>query len=173
MAGQVTILRGRTNTPKPHEIVLRCDMFTAGSVREAVLECEGNSTPPIVMPLVRTLRCFRACLLGLFVVAQVAGVVPLMYDHTLNVYETAPVAAHGHLPVDPTVANPDADHRHGLLDLHDQCCALHSLAGPIPHVLDARAAHFTSVRIVPTEVIAVTGGKPGLPDRPPKPVSLI
>ena len=45
------------------------------------------------MTRVRTIRCLRACLMVLFVVAQVAGVVPLICDHTLNVYETAPVAA--------------------------------------------------------------------------------
>ena len=125
------------------------------------------------MPLARTIRCLRACLLGLFVVAQVAGVIPLMYDHTLNIYETAPVAAHKHRLANPTVANPDANHHHGLLDLHDQCCALHTLAGPLPHVLDATPAHFVSVRIVITEAIALAGGKPSLPDRPPKPVPLI
>jgi hypothetical protein len=60
-----------------------------------------------------------------------------------------------------------------LLDLHDQCCALHTLAGPLPRVLDATPVHFLSQRIVPTEVIALTGGEPVLPDRPPKPVPLI
>ena len=125
------------------------------------------------MTFVRTIRWFRACLLGLFVVAQMAGVVPLIYDHTLNMYETAPVAAHAHPRVKSTVANPDADHHHGVLDLHDQCCALHTLAGPLPHVLDAAPANFVSVRIVPTEAIALTSGSPSLPDRPPKLVPLI
>jgi hypothetical protein len=125
------------------------------------------------MQFSRTMRGFRACILGLFVVAQVACVIPLIYDHTLNIYETAPVAAHKHPLAKATVANPDADHHHGLLDLHDQCCALHTLAGPLPHVLDATPAHFVSVRTVITEAIALAGGKPSLPDRPPKPVSLI
>jgi len=125
------------------------------------------------MQFSRTIRCFRTCLLSLFVVAQVAGVVPVLYDHTLNIYETAPVAAHKHRLANPTVANPDADHHHGLLDLHDQCCALHTLAGPLPRVLEAMPAHFVRVRIVPTEVIALTGRQPGLPDRPPKPAPLI
>ena len=125
------------------------------------------------MLFVRTIHYFRACLLSLFVVAQVVGVVPLMYDHTLNIYETAPVAVHEHRLVNPSVANPDADHHHGLLDLHDQCCALHTLAGPLPRVIVATPAHFVSVRIVITEAIALGGGKPSLPDRPPKPVPLI
>jgi hypothetical protein len=137
------------------------------------LECEANSKLATGMPFVRTIRCLRTCVLGLFVVAQVAGVVPLLYDHTLNIYETTPVAAHGHRLVTPTVVHPDADHHHGLLDLHDQCCALHTLAGHLPRVLDAMPTHFVSVRIVPTEVIALAGRKPSLPDRPPKPVPLI
>ena len=124
------------------------------------------------MTFVRTIRCLRASLLALFVVAQVAGVVPLIYDHTLNVYETAPVAAHGHAHVKPTVANPDADHHHGALDLHDQCCALHTLAGPLPHVIDAAPVAFASVRIAPDELITLTGANPGVLDRPPRPVPL-
>ena len=115
------------------------------------------------MPFVRTIRCFRACLLGLFVLAQVAAVVPLMYDHTLNIYETTPVAAHQHRLVNPTIANRDADHHHGSLDLHDQCCALHTLAGPLPRVLDAMPAHFVSVRIVPTEVSHLPAASPVFP----------
>jgi len=124
------------------------------------------------MTFVRTICWLRACVLGLFVVAQGAGVVPLIYDHTLNVYETVPVAAHGHRQVKPTAANPDADHHHGLLDLHDQCCALHTLAGPLPHVADVRPADFVSLRIAPAEVIGLTGDKPNLLDRPPKPLLL-
>ncbi len=124
------------------------------------------------MPFVRTIRCLRASLLALFVVAQVAGVIPLLYDHTLNVYETAPVAAHGHAHVKPTVANPDADHHHGVIDLHDQCCALHALAGPLPHAIVVARAEFASVRIVPDVLIALAGGNPGVLDRPPRPVSL-
>jgi len=58
---------------------------------------------------VRTIHNLRAVLLGLFVVAQVAGVIPLIYEHTLNVYETVPVKAHGHLHVRPDSAHPDAE----------------------------------------------------------------
>jgi hypothetical protein len=122
------------------------------------------------MTLVRSIHRLRVTLLALFVVAQVAGVVPLIYDHTLNVYETEPVAAHTHPHASPTAVNPDADHHHGTLELHDQCCALHALAGPIPRVTDTAPADFGSLRIVPDEQIALTGGKPGVLDRPPRPL---
>lgn len=124
------------------------------------------------MTFLRTICCLRACLMALFVVAQVVGVVPLICDHTLNVYEAAPVAAHRHLPIKATVANPDADHHHGVLGLHDQCCALHTLAGPLPHVLDTAPVGFTRGGIVRDELIVLTGGNPGVLDRPPRPVPL-
>ena len=124
------------------------------------------------MTFVRTIRCLRASLLALFVVAQVAGVIPLIYEHTLNVYEIVPVAAHGHANVKPTVANPDADHHHGALDLHDQCCALHTLAGPLPNIIDAAPIGFESVPMIPDEWIVLTGGTPGVLDRPPRPAPL-
>jgi len=122
------------------------------------------------MTSVRTIRWLRACLLGLFVVAQVAGVVPLMRDHALNVYEIVPVAAHGHHHARATLANPDGDHHHGLLDLHDQCCALHTLAGPLPSLVDVGPAVFARMRVPPVAVAGLTGGNPFLLDRPPKPV---
>src|SRR4029077_2801748 len=124
------------------------------------------------MILLRTIRCARLSLLAFFVLAQVAGVVPLIYDHTLNVYETVPVSAHAHAHVKPTITEPDADHHHGALDLHDQCCALHTLSGPLPHVIDAAPVAFASVRIARDCSITLTGANPGVLDRPPRPVPL-
>src|ERR1700730_1969359 len=125
-----------------------------------------------IMIFLRAIRCLRASVLALFVVAQVAGIIPLIYEHTLNVHEVTPVAAHGHPHVSPTDANPDADHHHGALDLHDQCCALHTLAGPLPQPIDDAPVDFVSVRIALDELIALTGGKPGVLDRPPRPLPL-
>jgi hypothetical protein len=124
------------------------------------------------MTFARTIRWLRASLLALFTVAQLAGVVPLLYDHTLNVYEAMPVAAHGHHHIQPTVAIPDADHHHGALDLHDQCCALHTLAGPLPRAVDAFAVRFAGIRFMPDELIALAGSNPALLERPPRPVPL-
>jgi hypothetical protein len=124
------------------------------------------------MTFLRTICCLRACLMALFMVAQVVGVVPLICDHTLNIYEAAPVAAHRHLPIKSTVATPDADHHHGALGLHDQCCALHTLAGPLPYVFDTAPTDFAGGRIVQDELIALSGGSPGVLDRPPRPMPL-
>ena len=135
------------------------------------------------MTFLRTIRCVRLSLLAFFVLAQVAGVVPLIYDHTLNVYETVPVSAHAHAHVKPTIAEPDADHHHGALDLHDQCCALHTLSGPLPHVAgaahapalrlpDAAAVNFAGVLIVPEQPVALIGTDPASLDRPPRPLPL-
>ena len=121
----------------------------------------------------RTIHNLRAVLLGLFVLAQVAGVIPLIYEHTLNVFETVPVKAHGHLSVRPDNAHPDADHHHGALDLHDQCCALHnSLTGPLPNVIEAAPVGFMTMRVASYDLVALTGSHPPVPDRPPRLVPL-
>src|SRR5215472_8694278 len=125
------------------------------------------------MTRVRTICCLRACLLALFVAAQLAGVVPLIYDHTLNVFETAPVAGYSHARVGSSIVATDADHHHGILDLHDQCCALHTLAGPLPHVVTGAPVEFAGVPMAPAEAIALVDGGPIPLDHPPRPLPQI
>ena len=124
------------------------------------------------MALVRAFRWLRASLLAIFVIAQVAGVIPLLHDHTLNVYETAPVAAHNHPDVHATLAHPDADHHHGALGLHDQCCALHMLAAPLPQIAGVARVDFAGEPIFAVEPAALSAGNPAVLDRPPKPLPL-
>jgi len=124
------------------------------------------------MGFLRTIRCLHASLLAVFVLAQVLGVMPMIYEHTLNVYETVPVHDHAHPHVKPTITNPDADHHHGVLDLHDQCCALHTLAGPLPHVAQAASIHFATILVIPEQFVALTGIVPTGIDRPPRPLSV-
>jgi hypothetical protein len=130
---------------------------------------ESNRNP---MALVRAIRCLRASLLAIFVIAQVVGVIPLLYDHTLNLYETTPAAAHNHPHVQPTLANPDADHHHGALGLHDQCCTSHTLAAPLPQVTGVGQVHFGSEPFFLVELTALFGRNPAILDRPPKPLPL-
>jgi hypothetical protein len=120
------------------------------------------------MSFVRTIRWLRTILLGLFALAQIAGVSPLMYQHTLNVYETAPAAGHHHVRV-ATMA-PDADHHHGVLDLNDQCCALHMLAGPLPRVADVVLIDALGMQLAPAALIALTNADLSRLDRPPRPL---
>jgi hypothetical protein len=139
----------------------------------STIEEEHSEQLDFLMTFFATIRCFRACILALFVVAQAAGVVPLMYDHTLNVFETTPVAGHSHIHVGTGVATPDFDHHHGVLDLHDQCCTLHMLAGPLPQIADAVPAELAGVRMIPVAAIALSDGAPIHIDRPPRPLSQI
>jgi hypothetical protein len=125
------------------------------------------------MTFFRTIRWFRASLVAFFVIAQVAGVIPLIYDHTLNVFETTPIAAHTHVHAQSSIAPPDSDHHHGVLDLHDQCCALHTLTGPLPQAANTASTGFVGVRLPPAAPIALAQGAPSLPDRPPRPLPLI
>jgi hypothetical protein len=125
------------------------------------------------MRFFRTIRGLRAWLLAMFIAAQLGGIVPLLYDHTLNVFEEHPVAGHSHVHVAATIVAPDADHHHGLLDLHDQCCALHTLAGPLPVMSAAAPAELPGARMAVAITVALAQRRPALPDRPPRSLPLI
>jgi hypothetical protein len=122
------------------------------------------------MSLAPTIRWLRTWLVGLFALAQIAAVSPLIYEHTLDVLGEAHVRC-DHARAAPNA--PDADHHHGILDAHDQCCALHALVGPLPAVADVALANPLSVRIAPATLVALADADPGRLDRPPKPVPLI
>jgi hypothetical protein len=131
------------------------------------------------MRCLRTIRWLRAWLTAMFVVAQAGGIAPLIYDHTLNLFETTPVAGHVHVQVAAThhggtsvvqVAEPDADHHHGMLDLHDQCCALHTLAGPLPQPLMATPVVLAVATFAPEDAILIAPGDPTRLERPPRPL---
>jgi hypothetical protein len=122
------------------------------------------------MSYARTIRWLRTWLVGLFALAQIAGVSPLIYEHTLNVFDAAQTGVdHG----DVSPAAPDADHHHGILDVHDQCCALHTLAGPLPDVADVALTIRVSVRMAPAALVALADTEPARLDRPPKLMPLI
>jgi hypothetical protein len=117
------------------------------------------------------IRRLRAVLIGLFALAQVAGVLPLIYEHTMDVFVAAQ-ADGAHDRVAPT--GPGADHHHGILDVHDQCCALHTLAGPLPVFADIALTVRRGVRITPAAALtALADTDPARLDRPPKRVPLI
>lgn len=123
------------------------------------------------MSRARTICWLRACLLGLFVCAQVFGVVPTIYEHTLNVYETVPLATHNHSHTNHTA--PDADHHHGITALEDQCCTLHLLAGPLPNGASVAQAVSEGAPLSLPEIATLICVAPHRLDRPPKALSLV
>ena len=110
-------------------------------------------------------------MLGLFVCAQVLGIVPAIYEHTLNVYETAPVATHNYSLTNPVAL--DADHHHGITGLEDQCCALHSLAGPLPNAASVAQVASVGVRLPLPDMASLTYVTVHQLDRPPKSLRLV
>ncbi len=119
------------------------------------------------MPFVRV-RLLRSWLLGLYIVAQVVGIVPLVRDHTLNIYKTMPVAGQVHVHLPSNAGQPDADHHHGLIDFNDLCCAIHSLSGPLPPAVSVARGETAKIAVSPAELIALVSWHPARVDRPPK-----
>ena len=123
------------------------------------------------MTRLQTMRRFAPWLIGLFVFAQVAGVVPLISAHTLHVFESKQVVSDDDdvLAVGPR----GAQHHHSIADLNDQCCAFHHLAGVLAYAL--AVGPVSSVRVVVASAApeVLLPEDPIPPDRPPKSSSLI
>ena len=111
-------------------------------------------------------RLLRRWLLGIYLIAQAAGVFPLMYGHTLVVYETMPAVSNGHLAND--AGRPETNHRHGLIDYHDQCCTLHSLTGPLPPIASPALIEREATQLFSVTSVTLVSWHPSRLDRPPK-----
>jgi hypothetical protein len=146
----------------------------AGNIRTGACCCmmpPGGKIVQMQTSCARGIRRLRAVLIGLFALAQVAGVLPLIYEHTMDVFVAAQAdGARDHV----ALAGPGADHHHGILDVHDQCCTLHTLAGPLPVFTDVALTIRMGVRITPaTALAALADADPARLDRPPKRMPLI
>ena len=125
------------------------------------------------MTIWRTMRRCAPWLLGLFVIAQAAGVVPLLALHAADAFgQTGTrlnlVKASG--PASPL----HHEHQSNGGDVRDECCAVHHhLAGVLPHALDAVAIAFVTARMSVPATAPVETVIPNLPDRPPKLLSLV
>jgi hypothetical protein len=117
-----------------------------------------------------TMRRFAPWLLGLFMIAQVAGVVPLFFDHAVHVYESQQAISGSH---DHSLPGRHGDHRHGVADVKDECCSLAHLAGVLPFKPDAVPIGFADMAMVAPRANPLTDTSPLRLDRPPKPLSLI
>jgi hypothetical protein len=119
----------------------------------------------------QTMRRFGPWLLGLFLLAQLAGVVPVMFDHAVHVFESQPAVSSAH---DHGAPGRHGDHRHGIADVKDECCSLHHhLAGVLPFTVRAVSINFAAVLMVAPPTRALASADPVLLERPPKSSSLI
>jgi hypothetical protein len=133
---------------------------------------------------VRTRHWFGRWLLGLFLMAQLAGVVPLVTVHLEHAIASeqdaaadsdktgapAHVVSHAH---HHHVHHGSSPHDHGASDPNDQCCTLHHhLAGVLPHAAPARAADRVLAAIVSLPPAPLLPADPGLLERPPKLLSV-
>jgi hypothetical protein len=117
------------------------------------------------------MRRFGPWLLGLFLIAQVAGVVPVMFDHAVHVFESQPAVSGAH---DHSAPGRHGDHRHGIVDVKDECCSWHHhLAGVLPFTVRVVSASFAAVQMAVPTARASASADPILPERPPKSSSLI
>ncbi len=116
----------------------------------------------------RTIRGLVPWLIGLFLVAQLAGVVPFEYIHPTP--GLAHAAAHEH---EHGIAGHTHHHDGTKQDgaVADQCCALHSLAGVVPLVIMAILSDPIGERLSAEPTDRVSGIGPGRLDRPPRSLS--
>jgi len=121
------------------------------------------------------LRRFGPLLLGLFVFAQAAGIMPLVSIHVQHALESVQDIAvdlgesgrvthihHHH-------AHPaGGQHEHGANDPNDQCCTVHHhLAGVVPLAMSA-THHSLAVAVITVPLPSLIGIDPSAAERPPK-----
>jgi len=123
-----------------------------------------------------TKRRIGPWLLGLFFLAQIAGIVPLVGAHLQHIIETqrdiasdladTGVANHVHRHH----ANHDHDrHDHGVSDSTDQCCTLHHhLAGVVPSIAGGILRGNLMALLMAFPPSSLEGAEPTLLERPPK-----
>ena len=119
------------------------------------------------MQQLRTIRGLAYWLVGLLMVAQLAGVVPFPEGHASHGLVHVGVLVHDH---DGT-ATQGSHHHHdrSVGEVDGTCCALHAfLAGVVPHVVEAAPTTFVRTRLTMASGFPLVGTGPGLLDRPPK-----
>jgi ABC-type Zn2+ transport system substrate-binding protein/surface adhesin len=124
------------------------------------------------MTSIRTIRWLRAFLLGFFLIAQTAGVWPVICRHALDGHEAISAVAHHHSHDAAQVAahdeanDPDAHHHRGP-DAQDECCTVHVMVGLLPQVPNIAAVASLSAELSPASSAALPGVDLDRLDRPP------
>ncbi len=113
----------------------------------------------------RTIRGLVPWLIGLFLVAQLAGVVPFEYIHPTPALAHAAAHEHDHGSVGHTRHHEGTEQDGAIAD---QCCALHSLAGIVPLVVMGILSDPIGERLSPEPADRASGIGPSRLDRPPR-----
>jgi hypothetical protein len=120
------------------------------------------------MCLWQAMRSSAPLLLGLFMIAQVVGVAPLLSLHAADAFEE-PSTGSDRNYAGAFATHHHADHQHQGGDVRDECCAVHHhLAGVLPHAFDAVDVVFVIARTAVPPLAPVETAYPTLPERPPK-----
>jgi hypothetical protein len=101
------------------------------------------------------------------VLAQIAGVLPLILDHTFHSYEPQVVEEHDH-----AVPGRHGDHRHGIADVKDECCWMNHLTGIDTFIFRSASGTVVAVKMISTTTKFLIATALGRLDRPPKTLSL-
>ena len=79
-----------------------------------------------------------------------------------------PVPIAGHVQLSSGTTQHDSDRQRGLIDSHDQCCAIHSLTGPLAPTVSLAPVESAPLRVSPADLVALVGWHSARLDRPPK-----
>src|SRR5262245_39738322 len=127
------------------------------------------------MFLSRKLQRFAPLLLGLFLMAQFAAIVPLLITDLQHDIETVndigdDLAATGNLAhVHSHHKHQAGPHDHTKVDVNDQCCTIHHhLAGVLPFTLSNAPDDFPAVASEGSYSRRPLGTDPSGMERPPK-----
>jgi hypothetical protein len=125
-------------------------------------------------------RRFGRWLLGLFLIAQLAGIAPLIAVHLQHIsaaeQDVADDAGTGVTPHTHHhhVHQGSGHHDHGAADPNDQCCTVHHhLAGVLPLATGAKGNEVLLAANVSLPPRALVPADPRLLERPPKLLSTI
>jgi hypothetical protein len=128
------------------------------------------------MALSRKLRGFAPWLLGIFLIAQFAAVVPLIITDLQHAIEAdhdiaddfAATGALKHVHAHHRHQN-GTQHDHTSVDFNDQCCTIHHhLAGVLPFTAPDARDDFVTVASAGLPSRRPLGADPGGLERPPK-----
>jgi hypothetical protein len=115
----------------------------------------------------RTIRGIIPWLIGLFVVAQLSGVVPSRLPHGLLTQNALAMVMHDH-HAHATADHAKSSHQHHDSSTGDECCALHLLIAVLAPMPDAAPTGLVSQRVAPTGMDSIAGIRSGRLDRPPR-----